>query len=344
MMSSINETLFQLIEATSSKKKNWQLASAIALGVLCGLLPFTSLLPAALLVTAFFIPFHVTLFIATAVAAAFCSAQIHALLALVGEWSLTSPQILQTVSQINQITLAPWLQLNNTVVHGALVVGLIQLLPTYILVRTYCFLFRPSRVRADQARQTEIAPEISYVDVGSEVFEEVQETDMEFSVQSVSSDHTDAPVTDDGESVESNASITRVESFLSEIRTDSESTDTKSIAERAAELAELVDEMLDDLEATEASATSNAITRQDAAHPQVATAKLKRFDDAGEEGTDPASATKPPSELGSKLTRTDTAHSESEVATQNDTSPMASQHEEALRYLLHHLKEIKDKA
>ena len=148
-MSSVVETLFRFIEATSSRRKDWQIASAVALGVLCGLLPYTSLLPAFILAFAFFIPFHASLFLGTAVVAAVSTSSIQYLFAPVGEWTLSFPIVLNQVLKVNALPLGSWLRLNNTVVNGALVIGLVQFIPTYATVRTFCYLFRPSRQRTD---------------------------------------------------------------------------------------------------------------------------------------------------------------------------------------------------
>lgn len=356
MMSSLIESLFKFLEATSSRKKNWQIASAVALGILCGLLPYTSLLPALVLTLAFFIPFHVSVFGLTAIITAACSFQAEYLCAIVGEWSLSSPLILEPILRFNQVPLAAWLQLNNTVVHGALVIGLLQLAPTYLTIQILCFLFRPSRVRLDQDYQTEIAPEISYVDIGPEVFQEVQESKPDFSLEhptegsnrSELENETEHQLVVPPESGTPDTSITRVESFLADVRNGKESTDTKSIAERASELAELVDEMLDDLQESESNSDDpGKIAKQHAPHDSPLEAKSKRFTSRE---TDNAEMT--PKQTGSfvkddsssKLQRTDSAHAEGGTVTKEDASRQASQHEEALRYLLHHLKEIKDKA
>ena len=150
------------------------------------------------------------------------------------------------------------------------------------------------------------------------------------------------------ESVESGTPIAKVESFLADVREGAQETSPKSIAERASELAELVDEMLDDLQEVETSHSGQAPGIQKL-HPSH-TAGPSSANHLEEPTSDASEATSQSEIIGrqvneSKLLRADKSHLDG-VSTMDEPASgrQVSQHEEALRYLLHHLKEIKDKA
>jgi uncharacterized protein (TIGR03546 family) len=131
----MSETLFGLLQKTSSHARPNQIAWAIVWGVACGLLPKTSLLFPLALMLSFVLPIHL-------VAAGFCiiftslfAFILHPMLGNLGHWIFQYTQLGQNIYQLDKYPLVPWLRLHNTVVVGTLVTSAVMAIPAYLVLQ-----------------------------------------------------------------------------------------------------------------------------------------------------------------------------------------------------------------
>ncbi len=233
MFAKLGMSLMRLSHWTSAHNLPSQIAAAVALGVCCGLVPPSSALLWVMLGILCVLPIHLPLALVTAWIVGCVSPILGSWLGEIGDWSLGHAQVLERISVLNRLPFAPWMKIHNTVVHGAMLVGALQLLPTFLIV------WRLSRANLKSKRLlTEMHDEhaeVSYLHHELEKPSLIQNpSEMEFSTQRVLHADPDRP------SPES-----KLESFLNEFYDQQcDSLSTSEIAARAYELATLTDEML----------------------------------------------------------------------------------------------------
>lgn len=123
---------------TSHCHQPWQIALGVAFGLVCGLLPKSSLLFYGLAFLGLWLPLH--LVSAVVVCAAWsCLAPSHALLAeQIGWWSLTRSPLQYFWAWLHELPLIPWLGLNHASVNGSLWIGGALSPPTFLATLTLC--------------------------------------------------------------------------------------------------------------------------------------------------------------------------------------------------------------
>ena len=463
MFGSFGAALYRPLCKTSSRHGPWQIAAGISLGIVCGVLLNQSILGLLALAALFFLPIHFPLAIAVALLCAGMAPLFEPIFGTIGVWALGQSWIRNAVGQLHGVPLMPWLRLNNTIVMGALVVGLVQLIPVFYVVRRVFVSiaeYYAGESFSDTSRSTrEVTPHVASYEVEQPVSEyrSFDEAEQEFESDEAQSDRIaavhvdektvpidnddtiphdiwepariqnsvfhadeesfaakwaqqlsnspkkidklDVPTADaeelgeasddeidwqavgeelhhltdpeamkqqvigegelDEEVDESkNEKIASIQTALTQSRDgDLSNATADEVASRAAELAELVDEMLTAMQDEDVKAA----LKGPAAPVAADSTKIRRdysqsplnsmLDGSRRMPNETRENAKNPSQdaVDAPLLKAHTAHSGSrdDETTATTSEPVTlqevSQHEEALRYLLNHLKEIKDR-
>ena len=170
MLGSLGAAIYHPVRATSSRRGPWQVGVGASLGVLAGLLLTQSPLGLLVVGVAFLLPVHFAVTLATSLLAAGLLWTIEPALGEIGSISLTQRTTLQAMYWGYQFPGFALLRLNNTVVHGGLVRGLMQLFPTAFFVARliriardhYDFVEHNDWLRADKAHEQVLKPRISF--------------------------------------------------------------------------------------------------------------------------------------------------------------------------------------
>jgi uncharacterized protein (TIGR03546 family) len=120
------------------------IAGGMSVGVILGLIPWDNLVSAGLILTVFTLPVNQV----AAVMSLLITVGLHSSLApyphAFGAWILSSPTTLACLRWFSQIPLVPWLRLNNTMVMGGLSLGLITVVPNWMLLQWWVRRSQPS--------------------------------------------------------------------------------------------------------------------------------------------------------------------------------------------------------
>ncbi|MDX1926089.1 MAG: TIGR03546 family protein [Pirellulaceae bacterium] len=127
--------LCRLIRSTSSQHRPWQVAMAITVGLLLGILPKTSFLCGLIGLLCVVLPSHLPVLVLTAVLVSFVSPLLQTTLGSMGLWSLTHPNLSAYWLRLDSMPLVPWLGIHNTVVNGSLCAWLVTSVPVYVGAR-----------------------------------------------------------------------------------------------------------------------------------------------------------------------------------------------------------------
>lgn len=141
----MGDSIRSLLRRTSSCHQPWQLSLAIALGVVCGILPKFSLLFSVVAVLCCGLPIHLPLAAVICCISSFFAAPLAQTAGRAGLWSLTSPRLTDMWSSLDGLPWLPWIGLNNSVVHGSLLIGLGVALPIFFLTKPLAVRLSPAR-------------------------------------------------------------------------------------------------------------------------------------------------------------------------------------------------------
>jgi uncharacterized protein (TIGR03546 family) len=354
----MGEALRGLIRSSSSRHRPWQLAAALAMGVLCGLLPKMNLTFILLGCLCYLLPIHVPLAGLTCVLASLMVAYLAPAAGRLGTWSLMHPQLREWWLDLDALPLVPWFALHNSVVHGSLLIGLSLWLPLFLVARPVArWIFRDATAdqpliatRAAMQRDPDFVQEIRpnvgqrippVVDIPAPVLVEFGPAPAapEFSSR-VSAFDPAIPISRDLRQLLTNCT-----------NKDSSSLTVEQVVERASQIAHYVDELL-------------TVCDDDSVMPQPPPVRRidlpNTFENAGDNSRmrpnpvpsfasaqSHAVPTSTPGE-GELLKRHE--HHPSSMVSSTNTQPTLylrpagdDRQREALRYLLHHLKAFKDK-
>lgn len=150
LISSIRKTI-------AGRRHPSQLAWGLALGVLLGLIPHGNLLTVALVLVVLTLQVNHAIVALVGIGLTFIAPKLDPQFDAVGRWFFNQPQVAETMAKAWQMPLVPWTDLNNTVVMGSFLIGLVSLLP--IVMLTYPVLRRWAL--AGEAAREEIAPQKS---------------------------------------------------------------------------------------------------------------------------------------------------------------------------------------
>ena len=136
--------LVALRRAITGRRNPSQLAWAVGLGLLLGVVPHGNLLAACLLILVLSLKINHAMAGLTAVATTFAASFLDPYSHLLGEAVLTHPQVAPIAARAWQLPLVPWTDLNNTVVMGSFLIGSAAVVPTYLLTYPIFRLLAPS--------------------------------------------------------------------------------------------------------------------------------------------------------------------------------------------------------
>ena len=122
----------QFVRSSSSRHKPWQVALAITVGLLLGIIPKTTALFAMLCLVSFLAPIHLPILVLFAIATSCVAPLLETPLAHLGYWSLTHPKLVAFWFRIDTLPFAPWMGIHNTVVHGSLVLWSCLAAPVFV--------------------------------------------------------------------------------------------------------------------------------------------------------------------------------------------------------------------
>lgn len=140
----MGDSIRSLLRRTSSCHQPWQLSAALALGVVCGLLPKFSLLFGALAMVCCVLPIHLPLVAIVCGIVSSAAAPLAPVAGRTGLWSLTSPSLIDMWSSLDSLPWMSWIGLNDSVVHGSLLIGVGIAVPVFLLTKPLAARLLPS--------------------------------------------------------------------------------------------------------------------------------------------------------------------------------------------------------
>jgi len=125
--------------------KPHQIALAVAFGVMLGLIPKANLLAFLLVMILFLSRCNLGFGILAAALVSLATTRIDAKMDLLGTRLLAKASVIDLEASLFQYPLFAWTALNNTLVLGGLVAGVIAFLPVYLIVFSLCRFFMPGK-------------------------------------------------------------------------------------------------------------------------------------------------------------------------------------------------------
>ena len=151
----IVELVSSIRRAIAGRKYPHQLAWAVALGLLLGIVPHGNLLAFGLVVLVLSLKINHAMAGLTAVCVTFLAVKLDPYSHELGNFVLTHPQLEQTSQMAWNLPLIPWTDLNNTIVMGSFLIGLTAVVPVFLV--TYP-LFRLVAPPHDEAAESIAKP------------------------------------------------------------------------------------------------------------------------------------------------------------------------------------------
>ncbi|KAA1259758.1 hypothetical protein LF1_22950 [Rubripirellula obstinata] len=141
--------------AIAGRKYPYQLAWAVAFGLLLGIVPHGNLLAICLLVVVLSLRLNHAMAALTAIGASFLATKLDPVSHTVGEYLLTQPKFASVAETAWSLPMMPWTDLNNTVVLGSLTIGLVALLPVFLVTYPVFRFLAPAKAADDQVQESE---------------------------------------------------------------------------------------------------------------------------------------------------------------------------------------------
>lgn len=136
------DMLHKIIKALNSSEYSWQLSLAIALGMIAGLSPAFNLHNILIYLLAFIINIHLGLFFISVTIFAAISYLADPLMEALGYYLLTLSDLESFWTTIYNSPLLALLNLNNSLVLGSLVIGLVLFLPLFFMMQRVVKIYR----------------------------------------------------------------------------------------------------------------------------------------------------------------------------------------------------------
>lgn len=137
MISTFMKPLRFLVLAVTDEATPRRIAMGFAIGAAIGLIPKDNLTVLALIVLLFAVRVNILAGIVGAVLFSFAGHIMTPFLDQMGETVLSFIPLQDFYTRLSQSPFGAWTRLNNTVVAGALLVGLLQLVPLYWIAQAF---------------------------------------------------------------------------------------------------------------------------------------------------------------------------------------------------------------
>jgi uncharacterized protein (TIGR03546 family) len=111
------------------------IALAISIGIMIGILPKANLVVALFVLLLFVMRCNLIGGLISILVATLCAPNFDGFLHAIGKSVLTFPWFQGIYRMLFSLPLIPWTGLDNTVVVGGTIIGILQFFPTYLLVR-----------------------------------------------------------------------------------------------------------------------------------------------------------------------------------------------------------------
>jgi uncharacterized protein (TIGR03546 family) len=143
--------------AFAGRKYPHQLAWAVALGLLLGVVPHGNLLAFGLVILVLSLKINHAMAGLTAVCATFLAVKLDPYSHEVGNFVLSHPQLEQTTQLAWSLPLIPWTDLNNTIVMGSFLIGLMSVVPVFLITYPIFRLAAPTNDHTESNTQKQAA-------------------------------------------------------------------------------------------------------------------------------------------------------------------------------------------
>ena len=142
--------LASVSQAILGRNEPAQLAWGVACGILLGIVPHGNLLALGLLILLLGLRINHGIASIAAVAATLLATRLDPYSHRVGHYVLTHEDFSRHLASAWQLPLVPWTDINNTIVVGSLVIGLIALVPVFLLTYPIFHWFSPQGTPLDE--------------------------------------------------------------------------------------------------------------------------------------------------------------------------------------------------
>ena len=119
--------------AIAGRRYPHQMAWGVAFGLLLGVIPHGNLLALLVLLVVLSLKVNHAMAALTAVSTTFLASLLDPYSDQVGSYVLTHPKLQDSFASAWQLPLVPWTDLNNTVVMGSFLIGVVSLVPVFAL-------------------------------------------------------------------------------------------------------------------------------------------------------------------------------------------------------------------
>ncbi|MCR4412557.1 MAG: TIGR03546 family protein [Thermoguttaceae bacterium] len=143
MLAQVLHPLRTLVEVLSAEESPRRMALGVALGMVLGLVPKGNLSAAVLLGVVLSVRVNLPAALASAGLFTWVASWIDPFTHHLGMRLLTQPWVQPIGAYLYDLPVFPWTALNNTIVFGSLMLGLVLFYPTYFLVGQTCQRYRP---------------------------------------------------------------------------------------------------------------------------------------------------------------------------------------------------------
>jgi uncharacterized protein (TIGR03546 family) len=143
MLAQVLHPLRTLVEVLSAEESQQRIALGVALGMVLGLVPKGNLTAAVLLGVVLSVRVNVPAALASAGLFTWVASWLDPFTHHLGMRLLTQPWVQRIGAYLDDLPVFPWTALNNTIVFGSLVLGLVLFYPAYFLVGLACQRYRP---------------------------------------------------------------------------------------------------------------------------------------------------------------------------------------------------------
>ncbi|GAA5510750.1 TIGR03546 family protein [Novipirellula caenicola] len=145
--------------AIAGRKYPHQLAGAVAIGALLGIIPHGNLLALLVLIVLLSLKINHSMAALTTIGTTFAATKLDPYSHDVGSYILTHPTLGPKMASFWNLPLVPWTDLNNTVVLGSFVIGLAAVLPIFLITYPVFRLFKPHDAEGEQDRIDSLSDE-----------------------------------------------------------------------------------------------------------------------------------------------------------------------------------------